>query len=160
MNKARRTISLGFSDEKVHEGLHCCYIYNEDEERLDVIAKFLKSGIKAREKVLYFVDTMTTEEMLECLISQGVDFSQMNPEDFAMSDAASGYCPTGYLKPEEMLNSVRDFYLSSLEEDYAGARGSGEMSWYLANDNVDLKNLMTYEAKLNNLVAKYPFTAC
>ena len=55
MEDERRTISLGFSDQKFHEGQHICYIYNNDDERLEIMAKYLKSGMEAKEKLLYLV---------------------------------------------------------------------------------------------------------
>ena len=64
MTNQRRTISLGFSPQTFPEGQHICYIYNDDEERLEVMAKYLQSGQHAKEKLLYLVDAMTSEEML------------------------------------------------------------------------------------------------
>ena len=160
MENQRRTISLGFSDQKFPEGQHICYIYNDDDERLDVMAQYLKSGMEAKEKLLYLVDVMTSENMLDCLKSQGVDFSGAKPNDLTISDAAPAYCPTGFFKTEEMLDLVRDFYLTAIDEGYAGARGTGEMSWCLTEGLAKKEDLMVYEANLNNLLQEYPYTAC
>jgi len=160
MEDERRTISLGFSDQKFHEGQHICYIYNNDDERLEIMAKYLKSGMEAKEKLLYLVDVMTSEKMLDCLKAQGVDFSGAEPNDFMISDAAPAYCPTGFFKTEEMLDLVRDFYLSAIDEGYAGARGTGEMSWCLTEGLSTKTDLLVYEASLNNLLKEYPYTAC
>ncbi len=51
MADERRIISLGFSDQKFPEGQHICYIYSDDDERLEVMAKHLKSGMEAEEKI-------------------------------------------------------------------------------------------------------------
>ncbi len=160
MKDERRTISLGFSDQKFPEGQHICYIYNDDEERLDVMAKYLKSGAEAREKLLYLVDVMTSDEMLTHLKDLGVDFSGAKPDDFTISDATPAYCPTGFFKTEEMLDLVRDFYLKSIDEGYTGARGTGEMSWCLTEGLAKKEDIMNYEARLNDLLGKYPYTAC
>ncbi len=160
MKDERRTISLGFSDQRFPEGQHICYIYSDDDERLDVMAKFLESGRSAKEKLLYLVDVMTSQEMLAHLKDLGVDFSGAKPGDFTISDATPAYCPTGFFKTEEMLDLVRDFYLNALDEGYAGARGTGEMSWCLAEGLAKKEDLMDYEARLNDLLGKYPHTAC
>jgi len=160
MGDSRRTISLGFSDQKFPEGQHICYIYNDDAERLDVMAKYLQSGMKAREKLLYLVDMMTSEEMLNHLGDLGVDFSGAKPSDFTLTDAAPAYCPSGFFKTDEMLELVKDFYLGSLEEGYEGSRGTGEMSWCLTEGRANHYDLMDYEARLNGLLKEYPYTAC
>ncbi len=160
MQGERRTISLGFSAQKVPEGQHICYIYNDDEERLEVMAKYLKSGMEAKEKLLYLVDVMTSEDMLDYLKGHGVDFSGAKPNDVTISDAAPAYCPTGFFNTEEMLDLVRDFYLTSIDEGYSGARGTGEMSWCLTEGRSKKDDLITYEARLNNLLQEYPYTAC
>ncbi len=160
MSDGRREISLGFTDKKFPEGQHICYIYSDDEERLEVMAKYLQSGKQANEKLLYLVDVMTSDEMLEHLKSLGVDFSGAEPKDFTISDAIPAYCPSGFFQTEEMLELVKSFYLDSLDEGYSGARGTGEMSWCLNEGLAGEEDLMDYEAKLNDLLAKYPYTAC
>ena len=156
----RRQISLGFSAQKFPEGLHICYIYNDDEERLQVMAKYLQSGQVAKEKLLYLVDAMTSEEMLARLAALGVDFSGAQSGDFTLTDAAPAYCPAGFFKTEEMLTLVKNFYLGALDEGYLGARGTGEMGWCLTEGRANHVDIMDYEARLNTLLEQYPYTAC
>ncbi len=160
MDDIRRTISLGFSDQKFPEGQHICYIYSDDEERLDVMSQYLKSGMEAKEKLLYLVDVMTSEQMLNHLKDLGVDFSGAKPNDFMIADAAPAYCPSGYFKTEEMLDLVKEFYLNSIDQGYSGARGTGEMSWCLTEGCANKIDLLEYETRLNGLLSKFPYTAC
>jgi hypothetical protein len=156
----RRTISLGFTDKHVLEGQHICYLYNDDVERRRVVAKYLESGLLAQEKLLYLVDEMTPEEMLDCLEELGVE-ARSKPAELTVAEAASVYCPRGVFNADEMLDTVRDFYVQAVErEGYAGARGTGEMSWCLVEGRADEASLMEYEARLNLLVAEYPHTVC
>jgi hypothetical protein len=160
MTEQRRTISLGFSPQEFPEGQHICYIYNDDEERLEVMAKYLQSGQEAHDKLLYLVDAMTSEEMLDHLKECGVDFSGAEPGDFTLADAGPAYCPSGFFQTEEMLELVKDFYLGAIAEGYAGARGTGEMGWCLTEGMANHLDLMDYEARLNTLLETYPYTAC
>lgn len=160
MTSPQRTISLGFTGKQVLEGQHICYIYNDDQERLQVMAKYLKSGQQAKEKLLYLVDAMTSEQMLAFLEQAGIDFKGAKPGEITVSEATPAYCPEGFFKTEEMLQLVRDFHLGALAEGYAGSRGTGEMGWCLQQGLADHKEIMTYEAKLNQLVSQYPYTAC
>jgi len=160
MSLPQRKISLGFSHKKVPEGQHICYIYNDDQERLDVMAKYLKSGQEEKEKLLYLVDSMTSEDMLRFLEESGIDFNGAIPGEVTVSDALPSYCPEGLFKTEEMLELVKNFYLGAIDEGYAGARGTGEMGWCLNGCKVSYSDLMNYEARLNQLIKQYPYTAC
>jgi hypothetical protein len=156
----RRSISLGFSDERVMEGNHICYLYNDDPERRRVMAKYLESGLLEGEKVLYLVDTMTPAEMLAYLEGMGIDVLT-KAENLTIADAVPAYCPSSVFNADEMLDAIRDFYIRATEEQgYPGARGTGEMSWCLVEGRAEEASLMDYEARLNLLVREYPYTAC
>lgn len=156
---SRREISLGFTDERVPEGQHICYIYNDDTERRRVMARYLESGMLAGEKLLYLVDVMTPDEMLDCLEELGVD-ARTKGRDLTMAEAASTYCPSGPFQPDEMIALARDFYTAAVGEGCAGARATGEMSWCLEDGRAEPGALMEYEARLNSLLAEHPCTAC
>ena len=155
----RREICLGFTPEKVLEGQHMCYIFNDDQERLRVMAKFLESGLLAGEKVLYLADVMTPDEMLDCLEELGID-ARSKAKELTMAEAMGAYCPSGTFNGDEMIGVVRDFYHTALDEGYAGSRGTGEMSWCLTEGKADEIDLMEYEANLTKLVREHPYTAC
>lgn len=159
MVKQRRIISLGFTEERVQEGLHICYIYHDDVERLRVMAHYLRSGLQCDEKLLYLVDSMTPKAMVEYLRELGV-VSDMKPSALTVLESESVYAPLGIFKADEMLDIIRRFYRDAVAEGYQGARGTGEMSWCLANGRVDKDALWDYEARLNDLLVEYPYTAC
>ena len=155
-----RYISLGFTDEKVRAGQHICYIYNDDRERRHVMGKFLESGIRENEKVLYLVDLMTPEEMLSSLEDLGIDVREKGKR-LNIAEAAPTYCPEGVFDPDEMLEIIKNYYHQAIDnEGFAGVRGTGEMGWCLVDGKADHYSLMNYEMKLNQLICKYPVTAC
>jgi len=159
-NEKRRSISLGFTEERVLEGQHICYIYNDDAERLRVIAKYLESGMLEKEKLLYLVDVMTPREMMECLEDLGVDVRSAS-RDLTVSEAESTYRPSGAFNTEEMLGLTHDFQQQALREGYTGSRGAGEMSWCLVDGRVSEDDLLEYEARLNLFLAENPsYTTC
>ena len=158
-SSARRMIKLGFTEEQVPEGQHICYIYTDDAERRRVMAKYLEGGLLADEKLLYLVDVMTPEEMIDCLEDLGVDVRRQS-QKLQIIDAATAYCPTGRFNADGTLDLIRQFYHQAKDQGYAGARGTGEMSWCLVEGRADEASLMEYEARLNQLVAEHPYTAC
>ena len=159
MDANRRTISLGFTDEPASEGCHICYIYKDEAERHQVMAKYLASGLAAGEKVLYLVDVMTPAELRRNLRKLGVSVSARQ-ESLTIADAASGYCPSGTFYPDEMLSLIQSFHLQAMAEGYAGSRGTGEMSWCLTGGRANRDDLMSYEARINLILKEHPYTTC
>jgi hypothetical protein len=159
MPSQRRQIGLGFVPGKVDEGQHICFIYNSDTERIPVIARYLAHGVRDGEKVLCLVDSMTPETMIDCLTEYGITPGQC-PQDVDVRPALPAYCPSGQFRPAEMLGVIRDYYNDARQAGYAGARGTGEMSWSLRNGATDTEQVMEYEAGLTGLVREHPYTAC
>ncbi len=155
----RRLVSLGFTNQTVHEGQHICYLFNDDAERQDVICRFMESGLSANERVIYVVDTMTPEKLGDKLEALGVDLRTYG-EALTLADSNAIYCPSGKFDRRAMIDRVRDEYLQSVDGGFAGARGASEMSWYLEDGCVEEASLMEYEAELNGLLEYYPMTLC
>ncbi|MCX6560729.1 MAG: MEDS domain-containing protein [Candidatus Aminicenantes bacterium] len=159
MTQTRRDISLGFTPDSFPEGTHMCYIFNDENQRREVVAAFLDSGLKEGEKVGYFVDTVTPEEMLSYLRGLGVKIpDRPAPAALSVSKAEDTYCPDGTFVPDRMLDTLRAYYASSLAEGFRGSRVSGEMSWALKG-LPGSRRLVEYEAKVNDVVLEYPVTA-
>jgi hypothetical protein len=155
----RREVALGFTPERACEGTHICYLYGDDAERLQVTARFLESGLAEGERVLHLTDTLTVEQATSRLAGLGLDLGRLGT-DLVVGDATLANCPSGRFVPSTMLAALRDFYAGARAEGYAGARGTGEMTWTLAGGRYDLDELMDYEAQLNDVLRDHPFTAC
>lgn len=151
-------ISLGFTPDLFPQGTHICYIYKDEEERREVIAKFVESGLVGGERVGYFVDAISPEEMRDHLASLGISLAPgAKHEQLSISDAVETYCCDGCFKPATMLEKMGEFYLRSQREGYSGARATGEMAWALRGIPGSEK-LIEYESRLNLLVEQNPIT--
>ena len=136
-----------------------CFIFNDDEERKRVLAKYLQSGLENEEQVAYFVDTMTPEELRCQLRRLGVAI----PEDASdprclVSSAESTYCPDGTFQVERMLHTLEHAYECCCEKGFPGLRVTGEMNWALRG-LPGSDHLVEYEAKVNQVLKKVPVTA-
>lgn len=154
-----RLVSLGFTAERFPAGTHMCYIFNDDAELLDVISKFVESGVRANETVGYFTDLLSPGEMRDRLRTSGAELPQSTDDRrLAIGPALATYCPEGRFEPAQMLQRLRDMYSSSVAEGYAGARATGEMTWALRG-LPGSERLIEYEALINTVVREYPTTA-
>jgi len=158
MSAPEHSVSLGFTGERFPAGTHMCYLYNDDGERLELISKFINSGLQEQEKVSYFVDQLTPGEMCDRLRALGVALPlTMSDPDFSITSALDTYCPDGVFEPEQMLQKLRSAYTTSIEQGYASARLSGEMTWALRGI-AGSDRLIEYEALINTIMRDYPST--
>jgi hypothetical protein len=149
-------VAMGFTKEAFPAGTHMCIIYSHEEKRRKVIGKFLESGIFGKEKVSYFADRMTPDEVRKWLLAMGIELPK--DDGFSIRKAEDTYCPDGVFVPENMLNTLRTFYEQAKKAGYPNARVSGEMSWALKGIPGS-ERLMEYEALLNEVFVTHPVTA-
>ncbi len=159
MRNEQREMSLGFTHEAFPAGTHMCYIYNDDDECRDALAKYIESGLLEGEEVHYFYHATRgeTPEAAQQRIGVRVPAEGSNGV-FRLARALDAYCPDGTFVPERMLDRLRETYLSSIKKGFAGARVSGEMGWALEG-LPGTERLIEYEALVNTVVAEYPCTA-
>jgi len=155
----RRKVSLGFTRSLFPEGTHMCLIYDNEAHRRKIISQFLAGGMAAGEKVSYFSDEMSPEEVRGWLAEMNVELPDEDQDGhFEVSRAENIYCPDRKFVPDDMLDRLRAFYNQTLKAGFSGLRVSGEMSWAL-RDIPGSDRLMEYEALVNNVFATHPVTA-
>ncbi len=147
---------MGFTREQFPAGTHMCLIYSSEKERRNVIGKYLQSGLLGNEKVSYFADVMSPEEVRTWLCDMDIDLP--SDDRFSITNAETTYCPDGTFVPETMLNALREFYTQALSDHYPNARVSGEMSWALKGIPGS-DRLMEYEALVNEVLVTHPVSA-
>jgi len=154
-----RLVSLGVTAERFPAGTHMCYVFNDDDERLEMIAKFVESGVRENEMVGYFSDLLPPDEARARLRAAGAELpASTDDRRLAIQPALATYCPSGRFEPAQMLDRLRTMYSSSMAEGYAGARATGEMTWALRGV-AGSDRLIEYEALINTVVKEHPTTA-
>ncbi|MFC1743307.1 MEDS domain-containing protein [Candidatus Riflebacteria bacterium] len=151
----KKQVSLGFTQKSFPAGTHMCLIYSHEDDRREIISKFIKNGIIGGERVYYIADTIKPEEVREWLLNMEVEL----PRDdcFSILPAVNTYCPQKEFIPQKMLHTIRAFYEQTVKDGYPGTRGTGEMSWALKGI-AGSERLMEYEALLNEVLVTHPIT--
>jgi len=159
MCASHAAIDLGFTDRKQPAGTHMCLIFQDEKERRKIIAEFLEKGLLEHEKVAYFADVMTRDEVVDWLRECDIDITEeMAANNLVVQDSLTAYCPGGKFVPEEMLGRLKAFYNDSVTQGYNQGRVSGEMSWALKGIPGS-ERLMEYEAWVNEVFKTHPITA-
>lgn len=136
-----------------------CLIFGDDSERKGVLAQYVESGLAAGEKVSYFADTVSPQELWDEFRDLGVVGPEgRDPAHLEIAVAADVYCPDGRFVVDRMLQTLANGYLASAEEGYVGYRATGEMTWSDRMD-VPMDDLIEYEARINILTRSVDVTA-
>jgi len=135
-------------------GAHLCLIYDNEEERREVVAGFVEQGLSAGERVAYFTDAepLTIRSWLG---EHGFDLPE--PPAFGLMEASSVYFPDGRFVPERMPAYWHAFHREADELGFPGARATGETTW--SREVPGGERIVEYEANLNLVLAELPVTA-
>ena len=155
----KRMTSLGFDARPYPAGIHMCFIFDDEDERRRVLAKYIQSGLQDHDQVAYFVDTMAPDELKQHLLQMGVEL----PEDTEsrqclVTTAESTYCQDGTFKVERMLATLEHAYEHCCSEGFDGLRVTGEMNWVLRG-YPGTDKLIEYESRVNEVLRRVPVTA-
>lgn len=131
---------------------------SSDEERLDALLKFLRSGLEAGERAACFTEklddayfTITSQHGLSC---------DKLKESGAVSIAGTreAYFQDGRFDPDRMLGTLKQYHEASVTEGYPGRRVIGEMTADIGSISGGSR-LMEYESRVSLLLKEHPVTA-
>ncbi len=160
MNQEHRQVHLGFTEEQFPAATHMCYIFSDENERRRIISAFMARGANDGEKIGYFADRISPDELCSCLREQGVDTDALTASGQLFVDMAERvYCPDQCFCSRRMLETLRSNYLQARDAGFTGFRASGEMDWALAGESDRLRELLWYESQVNDVVDAHPITA-
>ncbi|WP_291992560.1 MEDS domain-containing protein [Candidatus Accumulibacter sp. ACC003] len=151
--------SLGFTTQDLPAGLHICQIFSTDEDRLDAVLKFLRSGLEAGERVACFTDKLDDARLASYLAENCLSLDeQTNSGAFSKTSAGEVYFADGRFDPDRLLGLLQQFHQGSVADGFPAARVIGEMmADVLRLAGVD--RLLEYEARVSVLLREHPITA-
>jgi MEDS: MEthanogen/methylotroph, DcmR Sensory domain len=143
---------------RLKRGDHVCVFCRGRDERDELLLPFLAEGLSAGHKCLAVMDTSEPEEVVDAL---GATADGDGPADqLTVLASRDVYLTDRGFDMEGMLA----FYGAELEQVASGAaaypciRTAGEMTWAL-RDIPGVADLLTYEARVNQVVADHPEAA-
>lgn len=156
MNKPVNSISKGITEELISESTHVCLIYDNEEQRQQIVAQYMAAGLRRGEQVRYFADMTTEKEVRSWLLDMGVNLPEAEANAaFSVFDAENAYCPTGKFEPERMIEGSSRRYEIAEKAGYSGVRSCGEMTWTLKG-LPGSDRFLEYETLLNSVTATFP----
>jgi len=116
--------------DAIDAGDHACLTFTDAEERLDLVAAFVRDGLKAGSKVVCWTDTITPDGLAEQLAARSVRLGaalrrgqlRLAPVSGALLGDARG----GVEAMVAVLSSELD---AATREGYPGLRVTADMAW-------------------------------
>jgi len=154
MEHIHRKIALGFTNQEFDPGFHICQIFNDDEERLDALLKYILSGLQTGEKTACFSEKLSKNELDLFLEKSGISFEKKyNTGAIDLTKTEDVYFPNNSFDPDKMISLLAKFYEDSVKQGFTAARVIGEMSPKVQKINGGSR-LLEYESKVSLLLKK------
>ncbi|MDQ1033688.1 anti-anti-sigma factor [Streptomyces sp. V3I8] len=140
-------------------GDHLCLAFTDDAEQRRVAVAYLLDGLRRGERVMYFADRSTPEQVLDWLRGAGADPAPaLAKGQLTVTTAGGSYLAGGPFDPDAMVATLHQEVAGSLRAGYTGFRVSGEMGWVL-RDTPGAERLGEYETKVNEVFTGRPASA-
>jgi anti-anti-sigma regulatory factor len=116
--------------DKVDAGDHACLTFTDAEERLDLIAAFVRDGLRAGFKVVCWTDSITPETLTEQLTARSVrPGAALRRGQLRLAPAAGSLLGGGVVTAAGMADVLATEVDAAAREGYRGLRGTVDMAW-------------------------------
>lgn len=116
--------------DTVDAGDHACLTFTDAEERLDLIAAFIRDGLRARLKVVCWTDTITPDGLAQQLAARSVRLgAALRRGQLRLAPVAGSLLDGGAASAAGMVSVVAAELDTAAREGYRGLRVSADMAW-------------------------------
>ncbi len=149
----------GTSIEHVRPGDHACLVFTDSEERLDLVAAFVRDGLRAGQRVICLTEAIPEAGLADELARRGLNITAARQEgQLQVVDSGKFFVPQGSFDPERVIGEVRKALASAGRDGYQGLRITSDMGWALRPVS-GLSDLPAYESQLTALLGADNATA-
>jgi anti-anti-sigma regulatory factor len=144
--------------DDLEPGDHACLTFSDADERLDIVAAFVRDGLDRGDKVVCLTDALEPAELSAELSGRGLPIEASTCSgQFEVAPSVSAYVAGGAFDPAQVISGLRTRIDGALAEGYPGLRISADMVWALRPVS-GLEQLLTFEVQFNELLASRPAT--
>ena len=139
--------------DDLEPGDHACLTFSDADERLDIVAAFVRDGLDRGDKVVCLTDTLPPDDLSAELSERGLPVaSTMCSGQLELVPSVSAYIAGGTFDPEQVISGLRSRIDGALAAGYPGLRISADMVWALRPVS-GLEQLLTFEVQFSELLA-------
>ncbi len=150
---SQSVFDLGFGGYTSHWGLHLCALYDNEQERDEIVLNFHCCGNAHNDLQMHCAADRLRQDFVDRLALRCPDCARdlRDPQRFQLYSPEELYCPGGTFSPRAMDARLTELYRRSQAGGPRNLRVTGEMVW--ARDSIPgVEHLMVYEARLNRFL--------
>ncbi len=147
------------SVDSLGSGAHACLTFSDPEERLDIVAAFVRAGIDHGQKVVCFTESLPPRELAAELVDRGAAAAaSFSRGQLVMRASEDSWLAEGAFNARRMVEFLADQISLARDEGYAGLRVTADMHW-ATRPLAGLEQLAEFEATVNDLFVDGALTA-
>lgn len=143
------------SVEALLPGDHACLTFSDPDERLDLIAAFVRDGLEASNKVLCLTDSIAPERLRAELADRGVPERPLRPDQLTIAASEESWLRNGGARMVRWLARELD---GAQRDGFAGLRVTADMCW-ISRPGAGADELPVFESDVDKLFGDGRLTA-
>lgn len=137
--------------DAVDAGDHACLTFTDREERLDLVAAFVRDGLRAGLKVVCFTDAVSGRELVAQLSARGVrPGAALRRGQLRVAAAGDALVGAGTVTAAGMVQVLAREIATAGQEGYPGLRVTADMGW-ATHPLAAADELVTFESDVATL---------
>ena len=141
--------------DDLEPGDHACLTFSDADERLDIVAAFVRDGLEHGDKVVCLTDALSPGDLAAELSGRGLPVaSSTHSGQLEVAPSVSTYIASGTFDPEQVISGLRSRIDAAFGAGYPGLRISADMVWALRPVS-GLEQLLTFEVQFSELLATH-----
>ncbi len=116
--------------DEVDEGDHACLTFTDPEERLDLVAAFVRDGLRTGLKVLRYTDTLNPDTLVGQLAARAVrPKAALRRGQLVVAPASTALGADGAVTASAMVKTLAGQLAAAGRDGYRGVRVTADMAW-------------------------------
>jgi len=145
--------------EDLAPGDHACLTFTDPEERLDIVAAFVRNGLASGQRVICLTEAIAQPDLLHELDRRGLAVAaSAGGGQLSVAGSADVFLPDGTFAATRMLDGLRAQIDQARLDGYSGLRITSDMCWALRPVQ-GIAELMEYESRFVRLLVEQQATA-
>ncbi|GIH14632.1 MEDS domain-containing protein [Rugosimonospora africana] len=146
------------SVDRLGPGDHACLTFTDEDERLDIVAAFVRDGLSAGHRVVCYTDSYAPSALSGRLADRGVEAQPYAAKGQLTLQPARMWLADGGFRPGRVLDELSGEIDRARRDGFAGLRVTADMGW-AAQPVAGVEHLVTFEQKASELFAAAQVTA-
>jgi hypothetical protein len=118
------------SVDALAEGDHACLTFSDPDERLDIVAAFVRDGLVRSTKVLCLTESVPPDRLATELVDRGVPAPEtLPPDQLVISSSEETWLAGGANGAADMIKTLERHIDDARRQGFTGLRITADMCW-------------------------------